>query len=77
MQRQRVWAVTQEHLDAILYRFHHELADGATSSCKEIYGRENRLKSGTFSGYIVREANRLGISVPVSMKMYRGLKNER
>ena len=28
----------------------------------------------TFSGYIVQEAERLGISVPVTEKMYEGLK---
>ena len=69
-------AVTQEHLDAILYRFHHELADGATSSLQRDIRAGKPAEIETFSGYIVREANRLGISVPVSMKMYEGLKNE-
>ena len=69
-------AITQEHLDAILYRFYHELADGATSSLQRDIRAGKPAEIETFSGYIVREANRLGISVPVSMKMYEGLKNE-
>lgn len=30
----------------------------------------------TFSGYIVREANKLGVPAPVSEEMYEGLKKK-
>lgn len=48
----------------------------ATSSLRRDIdsGRENEFE--TFSGYLVSEARRLGISVPVSERYYKGLKEK-
>ena len=66
--------VKQEHVDAILHRFYHELAEDATSSLQRDIRAGRRAEVDTFSGYIAQEAERLGISVPVTEKMYEGLK---
>lgn len=66
--------IKEEEKDAIIYRFYHELADNATSSLQRdiLSGKQTELE--TFSGYLVREAKRLGVSAPVSELMYTGLK---
>ena len=66
--------VKQEHVDAIMHRFYYELAEDATSSLQRDIRAGKRAEVETFSGYIVQEAERLGISVPVTEKMYEGLK---
>ena len=67
-------SVTQGHIDRIINRFYKELAYGATSSLQRdvCSGRTSELE--TFSGYIVREADRLGVPAPLSHRMYEGLK---
>ena len=65
--------VEQKDVDAILYRFYHELADDATSSLQRDVRDGKRAEIDTFSGYIVREGKRLGLDMPVSEKMYEGL----
>lgn len=66
--------VLPEHKAAIIHRFYHELADDATSSLQRDVkvGRPTEIE--TFSGYLVREAKRLGVEVPVSERMYEELK---
>lgn len=66
--------ITQEHIDSIIHRFYYEYADDATSSLQRDVraGKTNELE--TFSGYLVREAGRLGVPVPVSERMYHELK---
>lgn len=68
--------VTEEHVKAIIHRFYYELAEDATSSLQRDVraGRQTELE--TFGGYLIREAQRLGIEVPVSEKMYEGLKEK-
>lgn len=66
--------VTPEHKDAIIHRFYYELADDATSSLQRDFCAGNPTELETFSGYLVREAKRLGVEVPVSERMYEGLK---
>lgn len=66
--------VRQEHVDAILHRFYHELAENATSSLQRDIRAGKKAEVETFSGYIVREGQRLGIRTPVTEKMYEGLK---
>lgn len=65
--------VTRAHADAIIRRFEYELADNATSSLQRDIrdGKTNELD--TFCGYLIREAGRLGVDVPVTRKMYQGL----
>ena len=69
--------VTKEHVDAIIHRFYFELADGATSSLqRDLRDGKKTTEMETFSGYIVREAERYGLDVPVSKRMYEGLKKK-
>lgn len=65
--------VKQEHIDAIIHRFYHELAENATSSLQRDIRDGKRAELETFSGYLVKEARRLGVEVPVSERMYKGL----
>ena len=67
--------VTQEQMDKIIYQFYHELADDATSSLQRDISTGKKSELETFSGYIVREAKKLGMVIPVSEKMYEGLKS--
>lgn len=67
--------VTQEDIDALLHRFHEELAEGATSSLQRDVNGKRTTELETFSGYLVREAKRLGVEAPVSERMYEKLKN--
>lgn len=69
-------SVTQAHIDTILYKFYHEYADNATSSLQRDVTAGKRSELETFSGYLVREAERLGVSVPVTERMYHGLKDK-
>lgn len=68
--------IKQEHIDAILYQFHHIYGNDATSSLQRdiLQGRKSELE--TFSGYLVREAGKLHVPVPVSEQMYRELKKK-
>ncbi|XCP84167.1 2-dehydropantoate 2-reductase [Roseburia hominis] len=66
--------VTGEHVAAIIHRFYFELAENATSSLQRDIRAGRRNELDTFGGYLVREAERLGIEVPVSERMYEGLK---
>ena len=68
--------VTKEHADAIIRRFREELADDATSSLQRDVISGNPTELETFSGYIVREARRLGVNAPVSERMYEGLREK-
>lgn len=66
--------VRQEHVDEIIHRFYFEYADDATSSLQRDVCMRKRSELETFSGYLVREARRLGVPAPVSEEMYEGLK---
>ena len=66
--------VDQKDVDAIIHRFYFELADNATSSLQRDIRAGKKAEVETFSGYIVREGKRLGVAVPVTEKMYEGLK---
>lgn len=68
--------ILPKHLDIILEKFHNEYADDATSSLQRDIRAGKKAELDTFSGYIVREADCLGISVPVSKKMYEILKEK-
>lgn len=68
--------VKREHADAIVRRFREELEDNATSSLQRDVNAGKPTELETFSGYIVREARRLGVEVPVSERMYEGLKEK-
>lgn len=60
----------ESDLDWLIRRFYEELSDGDTSSLQRdvVAGRMSEVD--TFCGYLVREAKKFGISVPVMEKMY-------
>ena len=67
-------ALTDEHIQEVIHKFRHVHADNATSSLQrdfQICKKQTELE--TFSGYIVQEAKRLGVSIPLSEEMYQGL----
>ncbi len=66
--------IPEEHADTVIHKFYNDYGDDATSSLQRdvCAGRQSELE--TFSGYLVREAGRLGVPVPVSEQMYEGLK---
>lgn len=68
--------IKKEHADAIIHRFYFELADNATSSLQRDIRAGKPAEIDTFSGYIVREGRRLGIDMPVSERMYEGLRKK-
>ena len=70
-------AIKKEHTDAIIDRFYHGYADNATSSLQRDIRAGRRSEADVFSGYIVREAEKYGISVPVSSRMYEKLEQFR
>ena len=64
----------KEHIVAIIHRFYYELADDATSSLQRDIRDGKRAEVDVFSGYIVREAEKYGVPVPVSKGMYEKLR---
>lgn len=66
--------VNQENADDIIHRFYYGHADNATSSLQRDVNAGRQTELETFSGYVVSEAARLSVSVPVSARMYEGLK---
>lgn len=68
--------IRPEHIDRILEQFHNEYPDNATSSLQRDIDQGKQTELETFSGYLVREANRLQVKVPVSARMYEGLKKK-
>ena len=68
-------AFTDEHINEVIHKFRHVHADNATSSLQRDFRiRKKETELETFSGYIVQEAKRLGVDIPLSEKMYEGLK---
>ena len=70
-------AITQDDIDAIIHRFYHEYADNATSSLQRDVVSGKISECETFSGYIVREGRKAGLSLPISEKMYLELKKKK
>ncbi len=68
--------IPEDHADTVIRKFYNDYGDDATSSLQRDVraGRQSELE--TFSGYLVREAKRLGVPVPVSERMYAGLKEK-
>ena len=67
--------IQKEDAEKMIKRFYEELSEDATSSLqRDVWGgKETELE--TFSGYMVREATRLGVKVPVTVRMYKRLSN--
>lgn len=66
--------VTEADKNSIIDRFYHRLQYDATSSLQRDVNAGHRTELETFSGYIVREARRLGTSAPASTELYEKLK---
>lgn len=66
--------VPQSDIDEIIQKF-YKYDYNATSSLLRDYRAHKPTEVETFSGYIVKEAKKYGIDIPVSEKMYNGLIN--
>lgn len=66
--------ILQDDIDAIIHRFYYEYADNFTSSLQRDISAGKPSELEVFSGYLVREAEKLGVSVPVTGRMYQELK---
>ncbi len=66
--------VLPEHRTEMIDRFYHEYRDDAGSSLQRDMHAGRPAEVETFSGYIVREAERLGVEAPVSRRMYEVLR---
>jgi len=65
--------VSEKDVTSIIHKFYHDYADNATSSLMRDIAAGKTSELETFSGYLVQEAQKEGLSVPVSEKMYRKL----
>ncbi|MDO4976462.1 MAG: 2-dehydropantoate 2-reductase [Eubacteriales bacterium] len=65
--------VDRGHADAIIHRLLHVLDGSGTSSLQRDIWAGKTAEIDTFGGYLVHEAEKLGINVPVSKRMYQRL----
>ena len=66
-------ALTDEHINEVIHKFRYVHADNATSSLQRDFRiRRKQTELETFSGYIVKEAKRLGVSIPTFRKNISG-----
>ena len=56
-------------IDWLIHRFYEELQDDDTSSLQRDVENHRQSEVDTFCGYLIREADRLGVSVPATKKM--------
>ena len=63
-------ALKPEHAEHVIWRFYHEYPDSATSSMHRDFRAKHPAELETFSGYIVKQAMRLGVDAPVSRMYY-------
>lgn len=67
--------VLPEHKKEFVRRFYEDYRYDATSSLQRDINAGRPAEIDTFSGYLLREAKRLGVPVPVSEKMFALLKD--
>lgn len=72
--RARGIPLREENLEKVLKNFREVYADDDSSSLQRDLHEGKPVEVETFSGYVVREGKRLGVPVPVSERMYEGLK---
>lgn len=65
--------VGEDDVAGIIKRFRTELPAGSTSSLQRDGASGCRGELDTFCGYIVKEADRLGVSTPVTARLYVAL----
>ncbi len=66
--------VTRKDIEHMVYRFREEIADSGTSSLQRDINAGRPTEKEVFGGYLVREAERLGVDAPVSIKMYENMR---
>lgn len=66
--------VTRDDVQYIIDRFYYDYKDTATSSLQRDIRDGRKTELDIFGGYLTKEAHKLGIAVPLSEKMYLGLK---
>lgn len=66
--------VTDTDISAILRRFYLELEEDATSSLQRDYHSGRKTELETFSGYLVKEAEKMGIELPLTTALYEKLR---
>lgn len=62
-------AMREEDIEWLTHRFYEELSDGDTSSLQRDVENHRQSEVDTFCGYLIREAKKYGIAVPVMEKM--------
>lgn len=67
-------ALEEELIGREMYRFLRGLKGDATSSLKHDMEARNKTELETFSGYLVREADNLGLEIPLTRHYYEKLK---
>lgn len=66
--------IGREDAEKMIQSFYHEMNADATSSLqRDVWSEAEKNETEVFSGYIVREAKKLNVSVPVSERMYEKL----
>ncbi len=68
--------LTEEDANSVIYSFYHVHAENATSSLQRDVRAGRKTELETFCGYLVKEGNLLGISVPVMTRMYNIINNK-
>lgn len=64
----------EDYWEKEMIRFREKHPAGTTSSlCRDVMAKR-KCELETFSGYLVREAKRLGVEVPLSVRLYAELK---
>lgn len=61
--------IRESDIETIIDKFYHLYTDEMTSSLQRDLREGHPHEGDTFSGYVVREAEKLGLSLPVSKKM--------
>ncbi|SFQ44369.1 2-dehydropantoate 2-reductase [Lachnospiraceae bacterium XBB1006] len=62
-------AMRESDLDWLIRRFYEELSDGDTSSLQRDVEAHRQSEVDTFCGYLIREAKKNGVAVPVMERM--------
>ena len=68
--REKGVQIEESYVEYQYEHFLHRLKDNATSSLQRDIRAERKSELDTFGGYLVREAKRLGMSIPVSEECY-------
>lgn len=68
--------VSRDDVQYIIDRFYYDYKETATSSLQRDIREGRQTELDIFGGYLTEEAHKLGVDVPLSEKMYFGLKEK-